>query len=144
MNTIVLTAGVILVMGVLGYLLALKARLGKYPTKPPAEYEFELDSQRKSIEFQRKEIARLERLNSDQDVQIRALLASGASLADVEQYARTKKEYDLMKADTDKIAMFLREHTEKQISEGRHSGMTLAEVCIMYMKRGLSQREAVQ
>jgi hypothetical protein len=131
-------------MTVLGYLLAIRTKLKLAHGKTTAEYELELDAQRKYIDFQRKEISRLEKLNTDQDEQIRALLKSGASLADSEQYARTKKEYDQMKAEVDKIGMFLRENMKDEIDAGRHGGMTLAEVCIMYMRRGKSVAGVVQ
>lgn len=130
---------VIIVMGVLGFLLAIRR-----PYKREDQFELELDAQRKTIDFQRKEIARLETLNLDQDRQIRELLKSGSSLADVDQYARTKREYDQMKGDMDKIALFIRENMKTEIAEGRHAGMSLAEVCVMYMRRGKSMKEIVQ
>ncbi len=135
-------AVVAVVMVLLGFLLATTRK--QKPFKPSEQYELELDSQRSTIDFQRKEISRLEKLNADQDRQIRELLKSGASLADVEQYSRTKKEYDAMKTDVDKIALFLREHMKEEIASGKHAGMSLAEVCVMYMRRGKMMKESVQ
>lgn len=146
MNTTILVSAIILVMGVLGYLLAVRSN-----TQDPnvirslhAQHELELIAQGKTIDFQRKEIARLERLNLDQDAQIRQLISTGSTLSDLADYARIKRDFDSMEKEVNKIGMYFRQNRQVEIDRGEHANKTWADICIRYMQQGQSKREAIQ
>jgi hypothetical protein len=140
---------VFIVLGILGYLLAVRSK-----TQDPnvvrslhAQHELELDSQRKSLDFQRKEISRLERLNLDMDQQIRDLLKRDAvSPEEKADYSRMKRDFDSMEKEVNKIGMYFRQNRQREIDMGEHANKTWAEICIRYMQQGQAQknREAIQ
>lgn len=96
--------------------------------------ELELDAARSIIDHQRKEISKLETLNLDMDAQIKELLARDAITKEQAQYfAQLKRDFDAMKLEQDKLAKYLRVNKAREITAGKHMGMSLADVCIMYM-----------
>lgn len=120
-------------MVLLGFYVAARRR-PNLSDKSPAQYDLELDAQRKTIDFQRKEIARLETLNYDQDKQIRDYIVNGTiSKHERDDAANNKRQFDAMKEEMDKLALFIRENKSKEVAMGRHAGKSIADICIMYM-----------
>jgi hypothetical protein len=85
-----------------------------------------------------KENRRLKELNDDLHHQNSELRGSRLlSPIEEESIKALRVERDMLNADAQKLALWLRGNKEKEIRQGKHIGMSLAEVCIMYMAKGL-------
>jgi hypothetical protein len=92
------------------------------------------------------ECKRLTTRNSDLFQQNQDLMAAGPGLSEPQkvELQRKEKEYQDMHRQISRIALYLRNHFQKEIDRGDHAGMDLAEVVTMYLGRVLKQREDVQ
>lgn len=87
-----------------------------------------------------KENRRLTDLNKDLHTQLTAMRAS-RTLSPEEDAANAivHSERNRMREDINKIALWLRNNKSKEILEGRHTGLSLPEIVIMYMAKGLDK-----
>ena len=80
----------------------------------------------------------LTELNADLHAQCTELRASRLLSPDEEASIKTlRREFDRLNVDVNKLGQWLRDNKALEIKQGKHMGMSLAEICIMYMARGL-------
>lgn len=85
-----------------------------------------------------KENRRLTELNQDLQSQLVTMRESRTISPDEEDaIKRLRKEYDRMNYDINQISLWMRNNKAKEIKEGRHTGLRLNEIVIMYMAKGL-------
>lgn len=68
-------------------------------------------------------------------------LRRGKIITEIEEadIARVRREHQQMIQEQNKIALWLRENKAQEIAKGEHAGMSLAEVCIKYMRASLKK-----
>lgn len=85
-----------------------------------------------------RENRRLAELNKDLHAQNTELRKSRLLSPDEEKSISTlRQEFDRVNRDCIHLAKWLQDNKIQEIKQGKHMGMTLAEVCIMYMAKGL-------
>jgi len=85
-----------------------------------------------------KEIHRLTDLNRDLNAQLITLRESRSlSKSEEQSITQLRSEFNRLNEDVNKLGMWLRMNKAKEIQQGKHMGMSLAEICIMYMAKGL-------
>lgn len=85
-----------------------------------------------------KENRRLKELNADLNEQCRVLRESRPlSKEEEQQIAALRMDRDRLMAIENRLAMWLRDNKALEIKQGRHVGLSVAEICIMYMAKGL-------
>jgi len=77
-------------------------------------------------------------LNTDLNAQCVELRKSKLlSPGEEEAIKSLRGEFDRLNADVNKLGLWLRDNKAMEIRQGKHMGMSLSEICIMYMARGL-------
>jgi len=104
----------------------------------PADLNADYDSLAKENRILKDENRRLKELNADLHQQNTELRASKLlSPQESEAIAQLRRDYDRVNTETNKIAKWLSENKAKEIKQGKHEGMSLSQIVIMYMAKGL-------
>jgi hypothetical protein len=86
----------------------------------------------------RKENDRLKLFNADLHSQLTTMRQSRTISPEEEsQIADLRRQFEMLNKDAIALAVWLRNNKAKEINQGKHMGMSLSDVCIMYMAKGL-------
>jgi hypothetical protein len=79
---------------------------------------------------------KLKERNDDLSAQNKELRASKTiTPAEQKDIARIRAEHLQVSEEQNKLALWLRDNKAKEIAAGKHTGLSVSEVCIMYMAR---------
>lgn len=96
-----------------------------------------------SIDSLRSEVARLKRLNEDQDRQIRDLLAANPMTdLQLEEIRLIRKDNEEMRREHNVVTIYLRTRFPSDFQSMRHGDRTFGEIVIFYLSRLLTENEA--
>jgi hypothetical protein len=85
-----------------------------------------------------RENRRLAELNKDLHQQNTELRKSRLlSPQEEESISQLRRDFDRVNAESIKLAKWMQDNKAKEIKQGKHMGMNLSEICIMYMAKGL-------
>lgn len=104
--------------------------MNKKPTKPA--------DKNASYDSLSKENRRLTDLNLDLHSQLTTLRESRTVSPDEDSAITTlRQEFDRVNKEQNLLGEWMRNNKAKEISQGKHMGLSLAQICIMYMAKGL-------
>lgn len=85
-----------------------------------------------------RENRRLTELNQDLNSQLKTMRESRTiSPEELESIRLLREDFNRLNGEQIELAKWLGRNKSKEIDQGKHKGMTLADVCIMYMAKGL-------
>lgn len=116
-----------------------KLKCTKMAAKKPLHPNRPAD-QNASYDLLAKENRRLTALNADLQSQLVTMRKSRTISSEEEAGIKTlREEYHRINYDINQISLWLRNNKATEIKQGRHMGMTLSEIVIMYMAKGLDK-----
>lgn len=108
----------------------------------PVEKDKTLVELRQSLNDCIADCGKLKERNEDLSNQNKELRASKRLSPDEEkEIANIRAQYGVVVEEQNALALWLRDNKHREITAGKHMGMKLSEVCIMYMARTVEVKQ---